>query len=116
MSAPQPRVAPTLDELHADPGRVSELTPAQAKQLAEDMVTLWTILAARALSWSSPGPDTPPRAERMLEVPEAAHLAGVTVKQFYRRRVFRPAIVKLGHRTARVNASKLHRILAGMRP
>ena len=36
----------------------------------------------------------------------------MTVEQFYRRKLFRPAIVTLGHKTKVVNVAKLLRILA----
>jgi hypothetical protein len=47
----------------------------------------------------------------MLTVQQAAALAGMTVAQFYRRKGFRPAVVKMGHRTIRVSNRKLRRIL-----
>jgi acyl dehydratase len=51
-------------------------------------------------------------ADGMLTVEQAAALAGVTADQFYRRKRFRSAVVKLGHRTLRVSDRKLRRILA----
>jgi hypothetical protein len=48
----------------------------------------------------------------MLTVEQAAVIAGVTVAQFHHRAKFRPAKVKLGHRTVRVNRRKLLRIIA----
>jgi hypothetical protein len=55
----------------------------------------------------------PTGGDGFVTAEQAASLAGVTVEQFYRRRAFRPAIVKYGHRTMRVNERKLRRILAG---
>jgi hypothetical protein len=53
----------------------------------------------------------PPDPGKLISVPEAACMAGVTAEQFYRRTAFRPATVKLGHRTMRVDEKRLRRIL-----
>ena len=53
----------------------------------------------------------PPDPGKLISVADAARMAGVTAEQFYRRTAFRPAIVKLGHRTMRVDEKRLLRIL-----
>jgi hypothetical protein len=56
----------------------------------------------------------PPTQDGLLSIEAAARLAGVTREQFLRREAFRPAVVKLGHRTRRVDQKRLRRILTGM--
>ena len=52
-----------------------------------------------------------PDQGRLIAVEDAAKMAGVTASQFYRLAAFKPAVVKLGHRTLRVNEARLRRIL-----
>jgi hypothetical protein len=110
-AAGEPSPIHSLDALARDPVLATELSePVRLRLLAAaEGVAAVLRLASTAQqpekrSGSQPG--------AMLTVPEAAQLAGVTVEQFYRRKRFRPAIVKLGHRTARVDEKKLRRILS----
>lgn len=97
-----------LATLLADPAGVSALSPAEAASAAADLATLLAALARRAAERE---PERTENGAALLTVERAAALAGVTVEQFYRRKRFRPACVRLGHRTLRVNERKLRRIL-----
>jgi hypothetical protein len=54
-----------------------------------------------------------PEPGPLLTVKQAAALANMSPEEFYRRRRFEPAKVRLGHRTVRVSERKLRRILGG---
>ena len=107
----EPRPAPRLTDLLEAPERAMDLTLPEAAALLAKAEGLAAVARARLAAIPAGTRNGPP--DDMLTVPEAAQLAGVTVTQFYRRRVFRPAIVKLGHRTVRVSENRLRRILDG---
>src|SRR5262245_16536221 len=101
-----------LARLLADPTRALELRPIEAAALLAQVAGLEAVLRVAA------GVKSEPPDERdddgMIKTADAARIAGLTVAEFYRRKVFRPACIKAGHRTLRVNERKLRRILAGL--
>jgi len=105
--------APTLNDLARDPALAADLSAA---------VRLRLLATAEGIAAVLRQPPTPPSHngeaqaghDDRLTAEQAAAMAGLTVPQFYSRKVFRPAIVKLGHRTLRVSERKLRRILAGL--
>ena len=104
----------SLDALVAEPTRARELNPEAAlamlagatDQLAKLHAAV-SVLAARTVA----EPHDDEGESGMLTVDEAASLAGVSSESFRRRARFRPAVVRLGHRTLRVDAKRLRRIL-----
>src|SRR5262245_61077248 len=103
---------PTLPELLAEPARALTLPQADAVKLLAQVAGLHATLHARVAQSAPVQPEAPGAlTHALLSVPEAASLAGVTPQQFLRRQAFRPAVVRQGHRTLRVNAPKLRRIL-----
>jgi hypothetical protein len=113
---------PIHSALGLDPSAVASLPPEALPALLTALAAFQTAVAARLAGLTPVRPQMPhtPNGQAevggddRLTVGQAASLAGLTVEQFYRRKVFRPAIVKLGHRTRRVNERKLRRILAGL--
>ena len=97
------------------PADVANLPPEALPGLLAALAALQGAIAARlaAAPVHALNGEAAAASDGLLPVEEAARLAGVTVKEFYRRKALRPAVVKLGHRTIRVNERKLHRILAG---
>jgi hypothetical protein len=102
-----------VTELLDSPEKAVDLPKHEAVRLLARVGALAEVLRVAA--------NASPRAERpeagddaMLTPAQAAQVAGLTVPQFYRRKAFRPAIVKAGHRTMRVSEKKLRRIMAGM--
>ena len=108
------RMTPDLSTLLADPARALELPPAEAAVVLARVAGLADVLRIAAGARAEP-PDERD-GDGMIKPEEAARIAGLTLAQFYRRKVFRPACVKAGHRTLRVNERKLRRILAGLGP
>jgi hypothetical protein len=102
---------PDVRDLLDDPAAVERMSPAEAAAAFAELAPLVAALAERMAQREA----VPKRAENgadgLVTVEQAAALAGVTVAQFYRRRAFRPAVVRLGHRTLRVNERKLRRLL-----
>ena len=115
MSArPQPthvgilRSAPVLGLSPADVAKM----PAEAMPgLLVELGALHGAALAHLAAMPSRNGDRSP-ADGLITTEEAARMAGVTAEQFARRLVFKPALVKLGHRTTRVNEKRLCRILA----
>jgi hypothetical protein len=103
-----------LAELVDRPELALSLAPTDAAAMLAKLAGVVAVLNVAASA------QTPPPGERdsdgMLKPDDAARIAGLTRKEFYRRKVFRPACVKAGHRTLRVNERKLRRILAGLGP
>ena len=110
---PDPRPVPTLADLLDAPERALDLDPVEAARLLATVGALEAVLRARV---AAPERNGDGAEAAMLSVEQAAGIAGVTVEAFYRRKAFRSSIVKLGHRTRRVNERKLRRILAAMEP
>jgi hypothetical protein len=105
-------MTPDLSTLLADPARALELPPAEAAAVLARLAGLVDVLRVAA-SAKAAQPDERDD-DGMLKPAEAARIAGLTVEQLYRRKVFRPARVKAGHRTLRFNEQKFRRILAGL--
>jgi hypothetical protein len=101
-----------LAELLRDPAAALRFSPEEAAGLLAQLEGVAAVLRLAATAQAPPQEQE--KLDGMLEPAEAARLAGLTVEQFYRRKVFRPAIVRAGHRTRRVNERKLRRILAGL--
>ena len=90
-----------------------EVSDEELDRLVEALLPLAEIaidIAVARLATARKQAPAPDRS-RLISAEEAAKMAGVTVAQFYRRVAFKPAIVKLGHRTVRVNESRLRKIL-----
>jgi hypothetical protein len=107
------RLEPNLSALVADPALALRLRPVEAATLLARVEGLAAILRLAATT-APAGAEA--AASALIGVDEAAHRAGVSREQFLRRRAFRPAIVRQGHRTLRVNAKRLERVLAQMEP
>jgi hypothetical protein len=107
-------VTRNLAELVDRPELALSLAPTDAAAMLAKLAGVVAVLNVAA-SMQTPPPDERD-GDGMLKPAEAARIAGLTVKEFYRRKVFRPACVKPGHRTLRVNERKLRRILAGLDP
>src|SRR5262245_9273555 len=105
-------MTPDLASLLADPVRALELPPEEAAAVLARVAGLEAVLRVAAGARAEPPDDRD--GDDMIKPAEAARIAGLTVAEFYRRKVFRPACVKAGHRTLRVNERKLRRILAGL--
>jgi hypothetical protein len=107
------RATPRPAELLDAPARAMELPQSEAVALLAKVGALAEVLRVRA---TAPALVEHPEAsgDKMLAPAEAARITGLTIAQFYRRRAFRPAIVRAGHRTLRVSEKKLRRIMAGM--
>jgi hypothetical protein len=99
----------SLNDLHADPALVVQLSEPARLRLLAAAEGVACILRTALASPSATEPAGP--AEVTLSVEQAAARVGLSVEQFYRRKALRPAIIKLGHRTCRVDARKLDRIL-----
>jgi hypothetical protein len=102
---------PTLNDLARDAALAAGLPEPERLRLLALAEGIAGVLRAPR-DQGSPSREGEPDGEGMLTVEQAAGMAGVTVEQFYRRTLFRAAIVKLGRRTIRVNERKLRRILA----
>jgi hypothetical protein len=101
----------SLDALARDPALAAGLPePARLRLLAAAEGVAAVLRLPPTGRPSANG--TPSAPGEMLTAQAAAALAGVTPEQFYRRKRFRAAIVRLGHRTLRVDERKLRRILA----
>jgi hypothetical protein len=105
------RVRSALD---IDPGEVAGLPAESLPGLLAALAALQTAVAARLATGSQFSEASKPEdgSPTLIDVQEAAAMAGMTVQQFYRRQRFRRAVVKLGHRTLRVDERKLRRIIA----
>jgi len=101
--------AVSLNDLHTDPALVMQLSEPVRLRLLAAAEGVASILRAALATPSETEPAGP--VEGTLSVEQAAARVGLSVEQFYRRKALRPAIVKLGHRTCRVDARKLDRIL-----
>ena len=101
----------SVAELLDAPARALELAPAEAVAMLAEVEGLAAVLRIAAAAEPR---DRTTAGDALLSVAEAAARAGVNHDSFLRRRAFRPAIVKQGHRTLRVNAKRLERILAQM--
>src|SRR5262249_19218624 len=108
------RMTPDLHALLADPAQALELQPAEAAALLARVAGLEAVLRVAA-SANAAQPDERD-GDGLIKPEDAARITGLSLKEFYRRKVFRPACVKAGHRTLRVNERKLRRILAGLGP
>jgi len=108
------RVLPTLAELLDAPERAVDLPRNEAVRLLVRVGALAEVLRVAA-STQAPSVEHREAAQGgMLTPDEAARIAGLTRAQFYRRKAFRPAIVRAGHRTLRVNEKKLRQIMASL--
>jgi len=90
---------------------VAHLPAEQLPALLAGLAALQAAAAARLLTASPPVRNGHEPADRLLPVEQAARIAGLTREQILRRVAFKPALVKLGHRTIRVDVRKLHDIL-----
>ena len=108
------RDLPTLAELLDSPEGALNLPRHEAVRLLARVGALAEVLRVTVAAGGTGGPGHDPSDDGMLTPQEAARIAGLTVEQFYRRRAFKPAILKVGHRTLRVSEKKLRRIMAGM--
>jgi len=104
----------TLDGLVAKPHLARDLDPdialallAEATDQLGRLQMAVSVLAARATAQ----PREDHAAPEMLTVEQAASIAGMSAEAFLRRSRFRPAVVRLGHRTLRVDERKLRRVL-----
>ena len=104
-------IVPTLADLLGTPERALDLAPGEAAAMLAQVEGLAAVLRLAAAAEPH---DRTMRADALLSVEEAADRAGVSHDSFLRRRAFRPAIVKQGHRTLRVHPKRLDRILAQM--
>lgn len=100
----------TRPVLGLSPADVAKMPAEQVPALLAALAGLQTAAAARLAVPSRNDPHSTP--DGLILVEEAARMAGVTCEQFLRRKAFRPAVVKLGHRTTRVNEKRLRRILS----
>jgi hypothetical protein len=105
-------MTPDLASLLSDPGSALELSPAEAAAVLARVAGLEAVLRVAAGAKAEPPEER--EGDGMIEPEDAARIAGLTLAQFYRRKALRPACVKVGHRTLRVNERKLRRILAGL--
>lgn len=102
-----------IELLITEPERALELAPMDAVRLLAQLEGLAAVVRLAAVA----KPAALPEANGGLITPvEAARLAGLSVRQLYRRRALRPALVRVGHRTLRVDERKLRRLLAANRP
>ena len=104
-------IAPTAADLLAAPEKALRLDPATAASILAMVEGLAAILRIAAAAEPR---DRQTAGDVLLSVDEAAARAGVSRDSFLRRRAFRPAIVRQGHRTLRVNPRRLERVLAQM--
>jgi hypothetical protein len=107
-------MTPDLSALLADPARALELSAAEAAAVLARVAGLEAVL--RVAASAKAGQPDERDDDGLIKPEDAARIAGLTLREFYRRKVFRPACVKAGHRTLRVNERKLRRILAGLGP
>jgi hypothetical protein len=99
--------------LGLQPDDVADLPPAVLPGLLAALAALQTAVAAKLAGMPAEGRQgDPPASDGLLHVEVGARMAGVTREQFLRRQAFRPTLVKLGHRTIRVDERKLRRVLA----
>ena len=82
---------PTLTDLAAQPSRVEELAPEQARALLVQLATLQAPLLARALVGGGAVP-----ADRLLKIEEAAVRLGQSVDWLYRHADRLPFTVRQG--------------------
>jgi hypothetical protein len=107
-------MTPDLASLLANPSRALELPPTEAAAVLAQVAGLEAVLRVAAGAVAKPSDERD--GDGMIKPADAARIAGLTVAEFYRRKVFRPACVKAGHRTLRINERKLRRIIAGLGP
>ena len=96
------------------PDEVSTLPATERAMLATKVSALVLALATTRSVDPAPAPDVSAAKPGYLTIVQAAELAAVTPEAFRRRNTFRPAIVRLGHRTLRVDERRLRRILASL--
>jgi hypothetical protein len=114
MPDPCLHARPKEAELLDAPSGVTKLTPDERASLRVKLAALAAALDACPADGAPAMED--PAQPLLVTVDEAAHLTGVTHDAFLRRQRFRPAVVRLGHRTRRVDVKKLRGILERMRP
>lgn len=107
-------IVPTAADLLDAPERALDLPHSEAMSMLARVGALEATLRARLAARSESRNDEQAAHEGLLSVDEAARRAGVSHEQFLRRKAFRPAIVRQGHRTLRVSAMRLERIIAQM--
>ena len=103
---------PTLDELAAHPERVQELSPRVATDLLAQVVSLQTVLLARALSAptakNSQGESTD---DQLLTVEEAAQRLSTTPDWLYHHAKNLPFTKKLSPRQLRFSSKGIEKYL-----
>jgi predicted DNA-binding transcriptional regulator AlpA len=109
MTAPLRRLAPavTLTDLAAQPERVNELGPEQARALLIQLAALQAPLLARALVGGRPGGDP----DELLTVDVAARRLGLSEDWVYRHAPKLPFTVKV-NRQVRFSARRLEAYIA----
>jgi Helix-turn-helix domain len=101
------RAAPPLTDLLADPHRVGDLDPAQARRLLIEIATIQPLLMTRALATGGPTSS----ADRLLKVADAARRLGQSPDWLYRHASRMPFTVRQG-RGLRFSEQRLERYIA----
>jgi len=101
------RVMPTLADIAAQPERVTELAPEQARTLLVQLAMLQVPLLARALAGGRQDAD----GDRLLKIADAATRLGQSVDWLYRHADRLPFTVRNG-RGLRFSARRLEAYIA----
>lgn len=101
------RAAPTLTDLLADPGRIGQVDPEQARRLLIEIATIQPLLMTRALA--SCGATS--NADRLLKVADTARRLGQSPDWLYRHAARLPFTVRQG-RGLRFSEQRLERYIA----
>src|SRR5262249_8159890 len=102
------RTVPTLADLAAQPGRVDELAPEQARALLVQLAAVQAPLLARALAGSGAAATT----DELLTVDVAAQRLGLSSDWLYRHSKTLPFTVPVGRRQVRFSARRLEAWIA----
>jgi predicted DNA-binding transcriptional regulator AlpA len=97
---------PTLDALSKDPDSILSISPAVALQLLAKVVSLQTLLLARAMAPGTNGHEPASSDDRLLTAAEAAEHLGHSVDWIYRNAKILPFTVRTG-RDLRFSAAGL---------
>jgi excisionase family DNA binding protein len=101
------RSLPTLADLVAQPSRVDELTPAQARGLLVEIATLQPLLIARAMA-PAEAPAERDDPTRLLTVPDAAGRLGIPESYLYELiRLGRVPAQRIGPKYVRVHPATI---------
>ena len=111
-------VAPSLDQLAADPARAAEVPVEAVPAVLATLAGIQTALAARLAAAPAPAPPAPAvparRTDRLLTIREAASQLGMSTKALYHKAHALPFVVRLDDesRALRFSERGLQRYIA----